>query len=283
MPVDFNYLKQKLNALNEQTAPRQSSPTKRLFWSPTQTHVIRLVPYPYDLSDPFRELYFYYIFRKEKKDPPITSPLSYGLPDPIHEFAKSLQARGGSTADYKMGKKLEPPRRPHILMLERGNESEGFKYWGFSESVYKELLSIFLDPDYGDITDPYNGRDITVTFTPAPTEGAYAKTSIRVKPNTSPLTDDPALLEALKNIPRVEDVYTPPSYEELAKILEDYLSTADATPSAPSAPMQNTAPVQAAAPNITGRQVNSGASTTSPASAADAFEELFKQNFPPGH
>ena len=291
MPVDFNTLKQKLNALNEQTAPKQNGTGKKLFWSPNQTHVVRLVPYPYDLSDPFRELYFYYIFSRVsgQKPAPITSPLSYGLPDPIFEFAKSLQVRGGSTSDYKMGKRLEPPRRPHALVLVRGEESEGFKYWGFSDSVYKELLNIMLDPDYGDITDVHHGRDITVTFTPAQSEGAYAKTSIRVKPNITPLTDDPAVLEALKNIPRVEDVFIPPSYDELKTILEEYLRTADTvSPSASNPTAANTSAAPAVPTHSTTSEPphsgtltsSSSANTFTPSSAADAFEELFKQGFP---
>ena len=49
-------------------------------------------------------------------------------------------------------------------VIVRGEESEGVKFWGFGKTAYQELLSIIIDPDYGDITDPKNGRDITLEF-----------------------------------------------------------------------------------------------------------------------
>ena len=54
----------------------------------------------------------------------------------------------------------------------RGEESQGVKFWGFGKTVYQELLSIIADPDYGDITDPVNGRDVVVEFITAEESGA---------------------------------------------------------------------------------------------------------------
>ena len=50
----------------------------------------------------------------------------------------------------------------------------------------KNFFGFFADPDYGDLTDPVNGRDVTVEFKTAAELGkSYPETYIRVKPNTS--------------------------------------------------------------------------------------------------
>lgn len=265
MAVNLDYLQKKLNALNEQTAPRQSSADRNLFWKPTGTHVIRIIPYLHDTSDPFRELYFYYNLGDGRR--PIPSPITYNLPDPIVEFAKQLQNRG-NREDYIMGKKLEPSRRPHAVILLRGDERKGPMYWGFSDTVYKELLAIMLDPDYGDITDPNHGFDITVTFQPATSDGAYPKTTIRPKPRPSIMTEDPEVIKLLQNLPPTEVAFKVPSYDELKTLLEEYLGGADSAANAPSG--------QADGPKATAPAPTVNTHTTVTA-AADAFEQLFKK------
>jgi hypothetical protein len=76
----------------------------------------------------------------------------------------------GDKDEWLMGRKIEPKMRTYVPVIVRGKESEGVKFWGFGKQIYTELLSIVSDPDYGDITDLMNGRDIDVEFTPA--EGA---------------------------------------------------------------------------------------------------------------
>ena len=39
-------------------------------------------------------------------------------------------------------------------VLVRGEEQEGIRVWGYGKMAYEKLLTIVLDPDYGDITDP---------------------------------------------------------------------------------------------------------------------------------
>jgi len=105
----------------------------------------------------------------------------------------------------------------------RGKESEGVKFWGFGKTIYTELLSIISDADYGDITDLMNGRDIDVEFVPA--EGAnYPKTSIRVKPNTQPATEDKDIAQKIMNQPQITDLFPEPTYEELEAALKEWMN-----------------------------------------------------------
>ena len=119
----------------------------------------------------------------------------------------------------------------HICIIKtthvvRGQESEGVKFWGFGKTVYQELLSINTDPDYFDITDAMNGRDIVVEFKTAEELGtAFPKTNIRVKPNQTPITEDANLMETLLNSQKnLNEIYKEQSYEELTSVLESWIS-----------------------------------------------------------
>jgi hypothetical protein len=88
--------------------------------------------------------------------------------------------------------------RTFAPVVVRGKESEGVKFWGFGKTVYQELLSVIADPDYGDITDATNGRDIGIDRqTPAEAGNQYGKTTVRVKPNQTTITDDATLLTSI--------------------------------------------------------------------------------------
>lgn len=214
MGIDLNAIRQKLNSL-QNTTTRQTN-----LWKPEPgTQVIRIVPYQHNRENPFLELYFHYDFGGKN----ILSPISFGRPDPIVEFAEKLKSTGNSD-DWKAGKKLEPTMRCYVPILVRGKESEGVKFWGFGKQVYQELLGFIADPDYGDITDPVSGRDIAVEFKPAEPGGkSYPETSIRVKPNQTAITNDKAIIEKLGNQPKVTDIFKEFSYDEISKILQEWL------------------------------------------------------------
>ena len=88
------------------------------------------------------------------------------------------------------------------------------------------MLSIIADPDYGDITDPINGRDINVEkMTPAEAGNQYGKTTIRVKPNMTPLTEDKEQLKVLFDSQvDLNELYTEPSYDDLKEVLDRYMN-----------------------------------------------------------
>ena len=116
--------------------------------------------------------------------------------------------------------------RTYAPIVVRGEESQGVKFWGFGKTVYQELLSIIADPDYGDITDTTSGRDVSVEFKTAEETGAsFPSTSIRVKPNITPITEDASLLETINNSQKnITEIYQEQSYEDLTQALNDYLN-----------------------------------------------------------
>jgi hypothetical protein len=84
-----------------------------------------------------------------------------------------------------------------------------------------------LDEDYGDITDPMEGRDVKVVCTKTPGR-MWASTEVRPRGRSSVLSEDVSTSKRwLDEIPSLDDMYTLKSYEELEKIVNDWLSGDD--------------------------------------------------------
>jgi len=214
--MDLNAIKNRLSQL--QTTNNRTSN----LWKPSPgSQVVRIVPYKFNADNPFIELYFHYDLGGKN----YLSPISFGRPDPIEEFAQKLKSTG-SKDDYRLGRKIEAKMRTFAPVMVRGEESQGVKFWGFGKTVYQELLSIIADPDYGDITDPVNGRDVAVEFKTAEETGkSFPSTSIRVKPNQTPITEDASVLESIKETQKnITEIYQERSYDELTQALNDYLN-----------------------------------------------------------
>ena len=214
--MDLNAIKNRLNQL--QTTNNRTSN----LWKPQPgSQVVRIVPYKFNADNPFIELYFHYDLGGKN----YLSPISFGRPDPIEEFAQKLKSTG-SKDDYRLGRKIEAKMRTFAPVIVRGEENQGVKFWGFGKTVYQELLSIIADPDYGDITDSVNGRDVAVEFKTAEETGkSFPSTSIRVKPNQTPITEDASVLESINESQKnITEIYTERSYDELTQALNDYLN-----------------------------------------------------------
>ena len=118
--------------------------------------------------------------------------------------------------------------RTFAPVIVRGEEKQGVKFWGFGKTVYQELLSIIADPDYGDITDPVNGRDVVVEFLSAEETGAsFPKTNIRVKPNQTSISDEPEVLEVVKKQHDITEIYQELSYDDMTEILNEWLNPSE--------------------------------------------------------
>jgi hypothetical protein len=218
MAINIDAIKNKLQALQTKTSKQEN------LWKPAPgVHQIRIVPYVHNRENPFLELYFHYNFSGKT----ILSPISFGKADPIVEFAEKLKSTGNKD-DWKMGRSLEPKMRCYVPILIRGKESEGIKFWGFGKNVYQEILGFITDADYGDITDPMNGRDIAVEFKSKEQTGKdFPETSIRVKPNVTVMTDSKEVLEMIKNQPKITELFKEYTYDEIEVILQNWLTPSD--------------------------------------------------------
>ena len=253
--MDINAIKSKLQTL------QSTSNTKDNFWKPEPgKQVVRVVPYKHNKDNPFIELFFHYNLGNNKT---YLSPLSFGRPDPVAEFADKLKSTGNKD-EWIQGKRLEPKMRTFAPVVVRGKESEGVKFWGFGKTVYQELLGVIADPDYGDITDATNGRDIGIERqTPAEAGNQYGKTTVRVKPNQTPITEDADTLQSIfDNQSDLTELYNEPTYDELKDVLQNFLN-----------PSEETETVETS--TSTTEKVAEKTETAKTTDVADAFDELF--------
>ena len=216
MAINLDAIKSRLNKL-------QNTQRKTVeLWKPAPgKHQIRLVPYKFNKENPFIELFFHYNINNKT----YLSPMSFGRPDPIVEFADKLK-RMGDKEDWKAAKRMEPKLRTFVPVLVRGEEGEGVRFWGFGKTVYQEILGYMADPDYGDITDQNDGRDIVVEVVSAEDSGtSYPVTTIRVKPKETPLAENKEDVEKFLNSQvEITDLYQELTYAELKSVLEGWLN-----------------------------------------------------------
>lgn len=251
MAIDLNAIRNRLNTLQTKVTKTDN------LWKPQPgKQQIRILPYVHNTSNPFIELYFHFGFGGKN----VISPSSFGEADPLIEFAEKLKATGNRD-DYQLSRKLTPKMRTYVPILVRGEESEGVKFWGFGKNVYQELLGFFADPDYGDLTDPVNGRDVTVEFKTAAELGkSYPETYIRVKPSTTPISEDSNVLEMSKDQIELPGMFKKVTYEEMEGMLKEWLETGEVSDSKEQPTAETSKPTEA----------------TSPASnVKDAFDDLF--------
>lgn len=260
MSLNIAALKAKLNQFTRTTERSEA------LWKPTEGKtVIRIVPWKENKENPFIELYFHYLGNKTH-----LSPTSYGNRDPIAEFADELAA-GGTKDDYAQARPFRPKLRTFVPMIVRGEEEKGVRFMSFGKTVYTELLSIISDPDYGDITDVKNGRDIVVEYIPQEkSDTNFAKTMVRPKPNQTPLAESAEKIkDLLENQPDLRAIFKEPSYEELKVALERYLDP-DSTASAPTP-----APESAPAKSATAAKSEATTKSTSVKDMISEFDEVF--------
>tara|TARA_B100001250_G_scaffold414622_2_gene454803 strand:+ start:2792 stop:3535 length:744 start_codon:yes stop_codon:yes gene_type:complete len=214
--MDLTRIKNRLDKIQNSSNHRSN------LWKPNQgKQQIRITPYKFDKDMPFIELQFHYGINGKS----ILSPLSFGNPDPIQEFAVKLQSSGNKD-DYMLSRKLLPKKRTYCPIIVRGEEDKGIRFWGFGKTVYQELLSIISDPDYGDISDISNGRDITIDFKTAEELGtSFPKTLVRVKPLQTPLFEDKEVVRKwINDQVSIKEVFREESYSDMENHLNKWLN-----------------------------------------------------------
>lgn len=283
MAVDLSKLKNRLSSLTSKNNQTQ------LLWKPKAgEQVIRIVPYKYQPDNPFIELKFHYgIGGKDSGGNQVNktylSPDTFHRPDPIVEFSNRLK-KNGSKEDWRRGKDMEPKMRTFVPVIVRGEEELGVRFWGFGKQVYQDILSFMADPDYGDITDLLNGKDVTVIFTTAEKSGKnFPETTIRVKPKSTPAVDptNSTLVEALKNQVNILDLFPEPTYEELKNAMNAWLNPGDEPAvdvqeqSQPEVVTAPTPTVSAPTPKATSKSPSATAAQANTDDLTKAFDNLF--------
>lgn len=92
----------------------------------------------------------------------VTCPaFTIGEPCPICETVDKLY-RGGK-ADKQLAGKLRVRKAYFMNVIDRDNEDVGPQVFSSGVTIFKAIVDAITDPDYGDITDEYDGLDVTIT------------------------------------------------------------------------------------------------------------------------
>lgn len=215
MALNFDAIRRKLDNLSGNTKNRNT------MWKPEEggKYTVRLLSFPDNDGQPFKELAFYYNIPGQRS---LLAPSQFGKNDPVQELINKLREEG-TKESYEMAKQLYPKMRIYAPVIVRGEEDKGVQLWAFGKLVYQALLSLIMDEEYGDITDPKTGTDITVTITKSPGQ-QWAKTEVLPKRKSSPLSDNKEEVKNwLTNIPDLLEIYQLKSYEELTTIINNWL------------------------------------------------------------
>ena len=214
MAIDFDAIRKKLGQLSGANSKR------RVMWRPQEgeTTTIRLIAFTDNDGNPFKERWFYYNIGN---NPGLLAPYQFGKPDPINELIQKLKDEG-SKESYELAKKLYPKMRCYAAVIVRGEEDQGVRLWAFGKTVYQNLLNIMLDPDYGDITDPFEGHDIKVTASKQ-AGNKFTTTDVMPRPKETALGTKAQVKEWTNSVPDLDDIYSMKSYEQLENIINAWL------------------------------------------------------------
>jgi len=150
---------------------------------------------------------------------------NWGEADPIADFAKNLR-KSSDREDWQLAKKIEPKSRYFAAVIVRGEEHLGARLWEFGKLTNDQLLGIAADEDYGDYTDITDGRDFTIDAVEDVIAGRKGiKCNLRIKPKTTPISEDAALVEKVLNEqPDILAINRRYTYEALKDILTKWLN-----------------------------------------------------------
>ena len=220
--MDLNLAKQKLAAAQNKGQQREKIDYTKIFFKPKPgKYQVRILPNKYDKTWPIREVQFHYGFAKG----PILSLTNWSEADPIADFAKQLR-KSSDKEDWQLAKKIEPKSRFFAAVVVRGEEHLGARLWEFGKLTHDQLLGIAADDDYGDFTDITDGRDFTIEATEDIIAGRKGiKCNLRVKPKTTPISEDGALVtKLLEEQPDILGINRKYSYDQLKDVLSKWLN-----------------------------------------------------------
>ena len=214
MAIDLDKMKAKLNKL------QNKGNGDSVFWRPEDgEQTIRIVPT--SDGDPFKDYWFHY---NVGKNPGFLSPKrNFGEADPLDSFVRELFDEGTEDS-IKTAKNLMARQRFFSPVVVRGEEDKGVRIWGYGKMAYEKLLSLVLNPEYGDITDSEEGVDLVIHYG-KPVGASFPQTKITPRRKNSALCDEPERCkEWLENIPDFNTLFERKTPEEVGQLLDEFLS-----------------------------------------------------------
>jgi len=109
----------------------------------------------------------------------------------------------------------------------RGEEERGVRIWGYGKTAYENLLTLVLNPEYGDITDTETGTDLTMTYGKPP-GASFPQTKLVPRRRSSPLCEDltpEKCAELLDSIPEFSGLFERKTSADVQTILDTFMNS----------------------------------------------------------
>ena len=198
------------------------------------TVVVKIVPYKFNLEDPFLDMWFHYGLPGMRT---ALCPRKMENTDcSVCEFGYKVLNKYKETKNPDDRKPLDvllPKRRIYApVVIMSGEEEKVVKLWGFGETVHQELLRYAFE--FGnegvDITDPKNSPEFKITVqSPKRTGKKFNTTTIAevkegLKIKTSALASTAKeITKILDTCPNISEIYSPKTSEQMKEALDKYV------------------------------------------------------------
>ena len=221
MGINLDKMREKLSSLRG-----DGNSSNDTFWRPEDgEQTIRIVPT--SDGDPFKEMWFHY---NVEKGGFLCPKRNYSDDCPVCEFASQLWREGADNNDEhskKVAKSLFVRQRFFSPVMVRGEEERGVRVWGYGKTAYENLLTLVLNPEYGDITDVETGTDLQMTYGKPP-GASFPQTKLVPRRRSSSLCEDMTpekCTELLDSIPDFTGLFDRKTTAQVQTSLDTFMNT----------------------------------------------------------
>jgi hypothetical protein len=173
------------------------------------------------------EKYFHEI-QVDKKWVKLYDPAQDGDKSPLNEVAEALKMTG-SEENRKLAGQYRARKFYILRVIDRDNEQDGVKFWRIKHSLkndgaYNKIMDI-VKAKNEDISDPVNGRDLTITLSVLknPMGGEYTAITSVIPDDKSPIsTNEEQKVLWLSNPMTWREAYSIKPVEYLQGVSEGY-------------------------------------------------------------
>lgn len=166
----------------------------------------------------------------------------------IYGWLNGLYAKNDEVAK-KMADDAWPKTRYFLWVIDRADEAAGPKLFTCPPTCMRDIIALFSDPDYGDLSKPENGTDITITVTKQ--SNGFPGYSVVPRRNATPCTANVELMTKIKSVNLFEanGVAKVSDAEYVQKVLNGTLERKGDTQAASGAAAPHSAGTPPAAPS----------------------------------
>jgi len=180
------------------------------FWTPKEgKNLVRFLPAYKEGGDFFLETSIHFGVREGLH---LVCNRFYGEPCYVCEIVQKLRMSEDPN-DVARARRMAPRKRVFYNIVDLNAQEVGVQVFASGASIFKQLLSYFYDPDWGDLTDPKHGYDVVIERKGTGLETEY---TVRPRKNPTPIEDE----EWLNQLIDLDQFVTRYPYSEQKELLE---------------------------------------------------------------